>query len=101
MKDTPDDAGNSDEIRILTPHQSYSNVHLEIPDLHNFDGYGGRPKSEVMVTSVDQSITGRKIFRNYITEPHPINNDHVSTKGYIDDEISKISSVDSSQFYDW
>ena len=60
LKDTPDNAGNSDEIRILTPHQSYSNIHLEIPDLHNFDGFGGRPKSEVMVTSVDQTVTGRK-----------------------------------------
>ena len=97
LKDTPDNAGNSDEIRILTPHQSCSNIHLEIPDLHNFDGFGGRPKSEVMVTSVDQTVIGRKIFRNYITAPHPINNDHVSTKGYIDDEISKIQ-VDSSLF---
>lgn len=27
LKDNPDSAGNSDEIRILTEHQEYNNVH--------------------------------------------------------------------------
>ena len=39
-----------------------------------------------------------RLNRNYITAPHPINSDHVCTKGYTDDEISKISNVDSTQF---
>ena len=60
LKDTPDGAGNSDEIRIMTEHQSRSNVHLNIPDIQNFDGYGGRPKSEFMITSVDQTVSGKK-----------------------------------------
>ena len=98
LKDNPDNAGNSDEIRILTEHQSYENIHLYVPNLENYDGQGGRRRSEMMVTSVDQTITGRKLFRNYITAPHPINSDHVCTKGYTDDEISKISNVDSTQF---
>ena len=50
------------EVRLETPHQSYGNIHLNIPDLHNFDGHGGRPKSELMVTSVEQSVTGKKVF---------------------------------------
>ena len=48
----------------MTEHQSYPNIHLNIPDLHNFDGHGGRPKSELMVTSVEQTVTGKKVFEN-------------------------------------
>ena len=48
LKDAPDD-GLSNELRILTPHQSYNNIHLNIPDLKNFDGFGGRPSSEMMI----------------------------------------------------
>ena len=59
LKDAPED-GLSNEIRILTPHQSYNNIHLNIPDLKNFDGYGGRPSSEIMVASVDQTVSGKK-----------------------------------------
>ena len=64
LKDTPDDSGNSDEIRIMTEHQSYENIHLYIPDLKNYDGYGNRRRSELMVTSVDQTVTGIKTFQN-------------------------------------
>ena len=39
LKDAPED-GLSNELRILTPHQSYNNIHIEIPDLKNYDGYG-------------------------------------------------------------
>ena len=44
LKDAPDD-GLSNELRILTPHQSYNNIHLNIADLKNFDGHGNRPSS--------------------------------------------------------
>ena len=64
LKDNADDAGNSDEIRIMTEHQSYNNVHLYIPDIKNYDGYGGRRRSEIMVSSVDQTITSKKVFRD-------------------------------------
>ena len=98
LKDNPDNAGNSDEIRIITEHQSYENIHLYIPDLKIYDGFGNRRRSELMITSVDQTVTGSRIFRNYCTVPNPINSDHVSTKGYVDGKISKISSVDTNQF---
>ena len=98
LKDNPDNVGNSDEIRILTEHQSYDNVHLHIPDIHNYDGYGGRPKSEIMVTSVDQTITGRRIFRNYCSVPAPINNDHISSKGYVDNENIKQNNFLDTKF---
>ena len=56
----PDDDGSSNQLRLLTPHQSYNNIHLNIPDLQNFDGHANRPASEMMITSVDQTVTGKK-----------------------------------------
>ena len=97
LKDTPDDAGNSDEIRIMTEHQSYENIHLYIPDIQNFDGFEGRRRSELMVTSVDQTVTGKKVFMN-IEVPSPTSNNQAASKNYIDTELAKITSVDSSQF---
>ena len=88
LKDTPDGAGNSDEIRIMTEHQSYNNVHLHVPDLKNYDGYGGRPKSEMMITSVDQTVTGKKIFEN-IEVHDPTTNNQASNKIYVDSAIIK------------
>ena len=87
LKDTPDGAGNSDEIRIMTEHQSRSNVHLNIPDIQNFDGYGGRPKSEFMITSVDQNVTGKKVFEN-IEVHDPTSNNQAANKNYVDFKIA-------------
>ena len=87
LKDTPDDVGNSDEIRIMTEYQSYDNIHLYIPNLHNFDGFGGRPKSEMLVTSVDQTVTGKKIFEN-IEVHDPTSNNQAANKSYADTKLS-------------
>ena len=83
----PPDQGNSNEVRIMTEHQSYPNIHLNIPDLHNFDGHGGRPKSELMVTSVEQTVTGKKVFEN-IEVHDPINNNQAANKSYADTKLS-------------
>ena len=87
LLDTPDNAGNSDEVRILTEHQSRQNIHLNIPDLQNFDGYGGRPKSEIMVTSVEQTVTGKKVFEN-IEVHDPTSNNQAANKSYVDTKLS-------------
>ena len=87
LKDNPDGAGNSDEIKILTEHQSYDNVHLYIPDIHNYDGYGGRPKSELMVTSVEQTVMGKKVFEN-IEVHDPTSNNQAANKNYADTKLS-------------
>ena len=79
----PPDQGNSNEVRIMTEHQSYPNIHLNIPDLHNFDGHGGRPKSELMVTSVEQTVTGKKVFEN-IEVHNPTSNNQATNKYYVD-----------------
>ena len=83
----PSDQGNSNEVRIMTEHQSYPNIHLNIPDLHNFDGHGGRPKSELMVTSVEQTVTGKKVFEN-IEVHDPTSNNQAANKSYVDTKLS-------------
>ena len=83
----PPDQGNSNEVRIMTKHQSYPNIHLNIPDLHNFDGHGGRPKSELMVTSVEQTVTGKKVFEN-IEVHDPTSNNQAANKNYADTKLS-------------
>ena len=83
----PPDQGNSNEVRIMTEHQSYPSIHLNIPDLHNFDGHGGRPKSELMVTSVEQTVTGKKVFEN-IEVHDPTSNNQAANKSYADTKLS-------------
>ena len=83
----PSDQGNSNEVRIMTEHQSYPNIHLNIPDLHNFDDHGGRPKSELMVTSVEQTVTGKKVFEN-IEVHDPTSNNQAANKNYVDFKIA-------------
>ena len=83
----PPDQGNSNEVRIMTEHQSYPNIHLNIPDLHNFDGQGGRPKSELMVTSVEETVTGKKVFEN-IEVHDPTSNNQAANKSYADTKLS-------------
>ena len=97
LQDTSDGAGSSNDVRLLTEHQSYENIHLHIPDLQNFDGYGGRAKSEIMVTSTEQHVTGRKTFFD-INVLKPANNDQAANKKYVDDEIKKIQSPDLSDY---
>ena len=49
-----------------------------------------------MVTSVDQTVTGKKVFRD-IEVPTPTGNNNPTTKKYVDVELAKLS-VDTSQF---
>ena len=83
----PPNQGNSNEVRIMTEHQSYPNIHLNIPDLHNFDGHGVRPKSELMVTSVEQTVTGKKVFEK-IEVHDPTSNNQAANKNYADTKLS-------------
>ena len=97
LQDIPDGAGSSNDVRLMTEHQSYENIHLHIPDLKNFDGYGGRAKSEIMVTSTEQHITGRKTFFD-INVLKPDNDNQAANKKYVDDSVKKIPSPDLSGY---
>ena len=77
---------NEDEVRILTDNQDYDNVHAIIPNLKFFDGFGGRERSEFMLTSVDQNVTGKKTFQN-IEVPTPTSNSHPVNKQYLDSQL--------------
>ena len=97
LQDTPDGAGNFNSTRLLTEKQSYDNIHLYVPNLHNFDGYGGRARSEVLVTSTDQNISGRKTFSNCVVSK-PTTSTQAVNKKYVDDEIKKIPTPNLSAY---
>ena len=97
LQDTPDGAGNFNSTRLLTEQQSYDNIHLYVPDLQNFDGYGGRARSEVVVTSTDQNISGRKSFSD-INVLKPNIASQAANKKYVDDEIAKIPAPNLSTY---
>ena len=88
---------NEDEVRILTDNQDFDNVHLFVPNLKNFDGFGGRKRSEIMVTSVDQIISGNKFFQN-IKAPNPTEDGDVANKNYVDFENTKQNVLIDNEF---
>ena len=67
--------------------QDDNQIRLYIPNLKNNDSFGGRLKSSIMVTSIDQTIEGKKIFHD-IQVPTPTIDGHASNKAYVNNEIS-------------
>ena len=88
---------NEDEVRILTDNQNFDDAHLVVPNLKNFDGYGGRKRSEIMVTSVDQIVSGNKFFQNIKTS-NPSEDGDVANKNYVDFEITKQNVLIDNEF---
>ena len=88
---------NEDEVRILTDNQDFDNVHLFVPNLKFFYGYGGRKRSEIMVTSTDQIISGNKFFQN-IKAQNPTKDGDVANKNYVDFEITKQNVLIDNEF---
>ena len=88
---------NEDKVQILTDNQDFVNVHLFVPNLKNFDGFGGRKRSEIMVTSVDQTVSGNKFFQN-IKAPNPSEDGDVANKNYVDFEITKQNVLIDNEF---
>ena len=50
-----------DSVIIKSEDQDYDDVHLHIPNLQNYDGISGRRKSNIMVNSIDNNMTGKII----------------------------------------
>ena len=89
---------NGQEVHFYNEAQDLNQCRLYVPNLKNNDSYGGRLKSDIMVTSIDQTIPGKKIFHD-IQVPNPTIDGHASNKAYVDNEISKISdSSDNSNY---
>ena len=86
------------EVHFYNEDQDLNQCRLYVPNLKNNDSYGGRLKSDIMVTSINQTIPGKKIFHD-IQVPTPTIDGHASNKAYVDNEISKISdSSDDSKY---
>ena len=85
------------ETILHNEDQDDNQIRLYIPNLKNNDSFGGRLKSSFVITSISQTIEGKKIFHD-IEVPNPTIDGHASNKAYVDNEISKISdsSVNSN-----
>ena len=51
-----------DSVIIKSEDQDYDDVHLYIPNLKNYDGISGRRKSNIMVNSINNNMTGKIIL---------------------------------------
>ena len=78
--------------------QDDNQIRLYIPNLKNNDSFGGRLKSSIMVTSINQTIPGKKIFHD-IEVPNPTIDGNACNKAYVDNEISKISDASDNSDY--
>ena len=86
------------ETILHNEDQDDNQIRLYIPNLKNNDSFGGRLKSSIVITSISQTIEGKKIFHD-IEVPNPTIDGHASNKAYVDNEISKISdSSDNSNY---
>ena len=69
-------------------------IRLFIPNLKNNDSFNNRKKSSIVVTSIDQTIEGKKIFSD-IEVPQPVRDNQACNKKYVDDKIQSGSSQSS------
>ena len=99
---------NGQEVHFYNEDQDLNQCRLYIPNLKNNDSYGGRLKSDIMVTSINQTIEGKKIFHD-IEVPTPTIDGHASNKAYVDNsnaankiyvdsEISKLPTIDTTPY---
>ena len=86
------------EVIFHTDDQDDNQIRLYIPNLKNNDSFAGRLKSDIMVTSIKQTIQGPKIFHD-IQVPTPTIDGHASNKAYVDNEMSKISDASDNSNY--
>ena len=85
------------EVIFHTEDQDDNQIRLYIPNLKNNDSFGGRAKSSIVVTSIDQTIQGKKTFSNIIV-PNPSQYHQAANKQYVDSEISKISGSSDNNY---
>ena len=63
--------------------------------MKNNGSYGGRLKSSLVVSSIDQTVEGKKVFEN-IEVPAAVKDAQATNKKYVDDEIAKVKTEQSS-----
>ena len=52
----------NDSVILQADDQDFDDVHLYIPNLKNYDGIDGRRKSNIMVNSINNNMTGKIIL---------------------------------------
>jgi len=90
---------NDKEVNFLTENQDTNQIRLYIPNLKNNASFNNRKKSSIVVTSIDQTIEGKKIFSD-IEVPQPTRDNQACNKKYVDDKIQSGSGSGSSQSSD-
>ena len=91
----------NDSVVIKSDDQDSDDIHLYVPNIKNYDGIAGRRRSEIMVTSTNQTITGEKTFqKSIICNEQPTQNSHLVTKAYVDNHSSNNNylKIDGSNF---
>ena len=78
------------EVHFYNEDQDDNQIRLYIPNLKNYDSFGGRLKSSLIITSLDQIIEGRKVFHN-IEVPNPAIDSQACNRAFVLNELSKIS----------
>ena len=78
------------EVHFYNEDQDDNQIRLYIPNLKNNDSFGGRLKSSLVITSLDQIIEGRKVFHN-IEVPNPAIDSQACNRAFVLNELSKIS----------
>ena len=78
------------ETILHNEDQDDNQIRLYIPNLKNNDSFGGRLKSSLVITSLDQIIEGRKVFHN-IEVPNPAIDSQACNRAFVLNELSKIS----------
>ena len=87
---------NGQEVHFFNENQDDNQIRLYIPNLKNNDSYGGRLKSSVVVTSIDQTIEGKKVFTGEIEVPTAVTEGQATNKKYVDDALRKVSGINAS-----
>ena len=77
---------NDKEVNFFTENQDTNQIRLFTPNLKNNGGFNNRKKSSIVVTSIDQTIEGKKIFSD-IEVPQPVRDNQARNKKYVDDKI--------------
>ena len=71
------------EVNVHTEDQDDNQIRLYIPNLKNNDSFGGRLKSSLVITSIEQTIEGKKVFSDIHVSSPTLNSQAVS-KYYVD-----------------
>ena len=78
------------EVHFYTEDQDDNQIRLYIPNLKNNDSYGGRLKSSLLVSSIEQTVKGKRVFE--VEVPAAVKDTQATNRKYVDDQISGLKT---------